>query len=255
MTTTTAPVPADDRASAFQLVLVFLSFFVIIALIIEAVVPLAPATAALLQMMDTAICVVFLVDFGIRFARAESKWRFMRWGWIDLLASIPAVEAFRWGRMVRIVRVLRAFRSVRVFVTFFLQKRADSALAVISSIVIALMIFGSLAMLNVERASESNIRTPSDVLWWSLATITTVGYGDRYPVTNEGRIIAVLMMVGGATLFSTFTAFIATKLLQPSSDSQNDDLQRLAEEVRLLREELERHGITRPHDAERRAGA
>ena len=104
MSTTTVPVPADDRASAFQLVLVFLSFFVIIALIIEALVPLAPATAALLQMIDTAICVVFLVDFGIRFARAESKWRFMRWGWIDLVASIPAVDAFRWGRMVRIIR-------------------------------------------------------------------------------------------------------------------------------------------------------
>jgi voltage-gated potassium channel len=253
--TATAPVRADDRTSAFQLVMVLLSLFVIITLIIEGLVPLAPETAELLQLIDTAICFVFLADFGIRFARAESKWKFMRWGWIDLLASIPMVDGFRWGRLVRVIRVLRAFRSVRVFVSFFLRKRAESALAVITSIVIALMIFGCLAMLNVERASESNIRTASDVLWWSLTTITTVGYGDRYPVTAGGRIIAVLMMVGGATLFSTFTAFIATKLLEPASSSQNDDVQRLIEEVRLLREELERHGIARPRDADRQLGA
>ena len=254
MTTTTAPASAEDRTSVFQLVMVVLSFYVIAALIIEGLVPLHPATAELLQIIDTAICFVFLADFGIRFARAESKWRFMRWGWIDLLSSIPMLDGFRWARLVRVMRVLRAFRSVRVFVSFFLHKRAESALAVVTSLVIALMIFGCLAMLNVERTSESNIRTPSDVLWWSLATITTVGYGDRYPVTTEGRIIAVLMMIGGATLFSTFTAFVATKLLQPASDSQNDDIRRLAEEVRLLREELERHGIAQPRDTERRFG-
>ncbi|HEX6097829.1 MAG TPA: ion transporter [Thermoanaerobaculia bacterium] len=253
----TAAVPsrADDRTSVFQLVMVVLSLYVIVALIIEGLLPLAPATAELLRIIDTAICFVFLADFGVRFARAESKWKFMRWGWIDLLASIPMLDGFRWARLVRVVRVLRAFRSVRVFVTFFLHKRAESALAIITSLVIALMIFGCLAMLNVERASESNIRTPSDVLWWSLTTITTVGYGDRYPVTTEGRVIAVLMMIGGATLFSTFTAFIATKLLEPASTSQNDDVQQLIEEVRLLRQELERHGIAQPRDAERRAGA
>ena len=218
--------------------MVFLSLYVIVALIIEALVPLAPATAELLRWIDTAICFVFLADFVVRFVRAESKWKFMRWGWIDLLASIPMLDGFRWGRLVRVVRVLRAFRSVRVFISFFLRKRADSALAVITSVVIALMIFGCLGMLNVERASESNIRTPSDVLWWSMATVTTVGYGDRYPVTTEGRIIAVLMMIGGATLFSTFTAYVATKLLEPASSEQNDDIQRLIEEVRALREEV-----------------
>jgi voltage-gated potassium channel len=255
MTTIAATARPEDRASAFQLVMVFLSFYVIVALVIEAVVPLKPATAELLQMLDTVICFVFLADFGIRFARAESKWRFMRWGWIDLVSSIPMVDAFRWGRVVRVFRVLRAFRSVRVFVTFFLRKRAESALAVITSLVIALMIFGCLAMLNVEVASESNIRTPSDVLWWAMTTMTTVGYGDRYPVTTEGRIIAVLMMIGGTALFSTFTAYIATKLLEPASDTQQNEIQLLIEEVRALREAVERHGITDPRDAERPTGS
>ena len=252
MTTATAP-SRDDRTSLFQLVMVFLSLYVIVALFIETIVKLPPETAALLQLIDTLICVVFLLDFGIRFAKAESKWRFMRWGWIDFLASIPMVDAFRWGRLVRVVRVLRAFRSARVFATFFMRKRADSALASVVAISVALVIFGSLAMLNVESDEQSNIKTPGDALWWSLATITTVGYGDRYPVTAEGRVIAVMLMIAGAALFSTFTAFIATFFLQPAE--QNDRIEELVQEVRALREDLERHGISRTADADRRIGA
>lgn len=238
----------------FQLVMVFLSLYVIVALFIETVVPLPPETAALLQLFDTLICVVFLIDFGVRFAKAESKWKFMRWGWIDLLASIPMMDAFRWGRLVRVIRILRAFRSARVFATFFFYKRADSALASVSALAIALVIFGSLAMLNVESDASSNIKTPGDALWWSLATVTTVGYGDRYPVTAEGRVIAVMLMIAGAALFSTFTAFVATYFIQSPPD-QNEDVKALVEEVRALREELERHGIATPRDTERRVGA
>ena len=228
--------------------MVFLSLYVIVALFIETVVPLPPETAALLQLIDTLICVVFLIDFGVRFVRAESKWKFMRWGWIDLLASIPMMDAFRWGRLVRVVRILRAFRSARVFATFFFAKRAESAFATVSALAFALVIFGSLAMLNVETDSGANIKTPGDALWWSLTTITTVGYGDRYPVTAEGRVIAVLLMIAGAALFSTFTAFIATYFMQ-APPAENDKLDALVEEVRALREELERMRITRPHDA------
>ena len=233
--------------------MIVLSVYVVAALFLESLVKLTPATASLLEMIDTLICVVFLVDFGIRFARAESKAKFMRWGWIDLLASIPMLDALRWGRLVRVVRVLRAFRSARVFATFFLRRRAESALATVTALGIALVIFSSLAILNLENDAQSNIRTPGDALWWSLTTITTVGYGDRYPVTTEGRVLAVSLMIAGAALFSTFTAFVATFFMQ--APKQNDEMVALVEEVRALRAELERHGISRPHDAERRIGA
>jgi len=233
--------------------MIVLSVYVVAALFLESLVKLTPATASLLEMIDTLICVVFLVDFGIRFARAESKAKFMRWGWIDLLASIPMLDALRWGRLVRVVRVLRAFRSARVFATFFLRRRAESALATVTALGIALVIFSSLAILNLENDAQSNIRTPGDALWWSLTTITTVGYGDRYPVTTEGRVLAVSLMIAGAALFSTFTAFVATFFMQ--APKENEEMVALVEEVRALRAELERHGISRPHDAERRIGA
>lgn len=233
--------------------MVVLSLYVVVALFLESLIKLTPATASLLQMIDSMICVVFLVDFGVRFTRAESKAKFMRWGWIDLIASIPTIDALRWGRLIRIVRILRAFRSARVFATFFLRRRAESALATVTTLGIALVIFSSLAILNLETDTQSNIRTPGDALWWSLTTITTVGYGDRYPVTAEGRVLAVTLMIAGAALFSTFTAFVATYFM--TAPKQNDEMVALVEEVRALRAELERHGISRPHDAERRIGA
>lgn len=244
-------------AGPFQLVMVVLSLYVIVALFIESVVKLTPETTAMLQTFDTLICFVFLIDFGIRFAKAESKVKFMKWGWIDFIASIPMMDALRWGRMVRIVRVLRAFRSARVFTTFFLGRRAESALASVVVLSLMLVIFASLAILNLEVEESSNIKTPGDALWWSLTTITTVGYGDRYPVTTEGRIIAVALMIAGAALFSTFTAFIATFFMQaPAQPEKNEELLALVEEVRALRADLERHGITTgPREAERRIGA
>ncbi|HEV7241856.1 MAG TPA: ion transporter [Thermoanaerobaculia bacterium] len=244
---TTATLPPPERTSPFQLVMVVLSLYVVVALFMESLIKLTPATASLLQMIDSMICVVFLVDFGVRFTRAESKAKFMRWGWIDLIASIPTIDALRWGRLIRIVRILRAFRSARVFATFFLRRRAESALATVTTLGIALVIFSSLAILNLETDTQSNIRTPGDALWWSLTTITTVGYGDRYPVTAEGRVIAVLLMIAGAALFSTFTAFVATFFME--APKQNDEMAALAEEVRALRAELERHGISSSRDA------
>jgi len=79
---------------------------------------------------------------------------------------------------------------------------------------LVLVTFGSVTVLHVETAPESNIRTPGNALWWSLATMGTVGYGDKYPVTAEGRTIAIVLMIGGIGLFGTFTGYLATWFLQ-----------------------------------------
>ena len=71
--------------------------------------------------------------------------------------------------------------------------------------------------------TNSNIKTAEDAIWWAWVTITTVGYGDKYPVTTEGRIIASFLMTAGVGLFGTFTGFIASWFLEKKSDIQNSD--------------------------------
>lgn len=73
-----------------------------------------------------------------------------------------------------------------------------------------MIIFSSIAILQVETDANSNIKTAEDAIWWAYVTITTVGYGDKFPATTEGRIIAALLMAGGMALVGTFTAFLAS---------------------------------------------
>lgn len=90
-----------------------LSVYVLLALAFQSFGQPDPLVHVLLDRIDFLICIFFLMDFAIRFANAPSKWRFMRWGWIDLLSSIPIWDPLRLGRAVRAVRILRVLRVIR----------------------------------------------------------------------------------------------------------------------------------------------
>src|SRR5262245_5098695 len=109
-----------DKFGPFQFLILVLSIYVIIALLIDTLIKLPHEISKILSMVDNFIFVIFLVDFINRFYKAENKWKFMRWGWIDLLSSIPTLEVMRAGRLLRVVRLLRllrAFRSMRILIT------------------------------------------------------------------------------------------------------------------------------------------
>jgi len=203
---------ARQNTGPYQLFMLLLCLVVLVNLALETFMALPPDVAAILGWMDNAICVLFLIDFAISLARAESAWRyFATWGWIDLLSSVPAVEALRWGRAARVLRILRLLRGVRaarLLSTFVLERRAQSAILAVFFVSILLVAVASISVLEFERGEGVNIHGPEDALWWSIVTMATVGYGDRYPVTTGGRIVGVVLMVGGIALFGTFTGFV-----------------------------------------------
>ena len=113
---TTDRTSEHQRSAPYELFMLGLSLYVLVALAADAFLPLHPETRRVLSYADTAICAVFFADFVRNLVRAESKLGYLKWGWIDLLSSVPMVGAFRLGRVARIVRVfrvLRAFRSVK----------------------------------------------------------------------------------------------------------------------------------------------
>lgn len=231
----------NEQLGPFQVVMLILSIYVLGALFVEAAVELPPDMEILLRHIDNAICVIFLVDFGVRLARSRDRLRFLRWGWIDAISSIPAIDVLRWGRLVRIVRilrVLRAFRSTRVLVKYFFRNRAQGTFATVALISVTLTIFASIAVLNVENVPESNIKSANDALWWSFVTITTVGYGDKYPVTPEGRVIAVFLMTAGVGLFGTFTGLLASFFVEADQEQEAAEVDAVLIELRAIREEL-----------------
>lgn len=202
-----------EKPGFLNLLIIVLSIYVLVALLADTFFKLPPEVSRILNMADNAICFVFLWDFGLRLYKAPNKLKFMQWGWIDLLSSIPTLDMMRAGRMLRLVRllrILRAFRSTKHLVQHIFRRRTQGALTAAAIIAVLMIIFSSIAILQVEQDANSNIKTAEDALLWAYVTITTVGYGDKYPVTTEGRMIAALLMTVGVGLFGTFTAWLAS---------------------------------------------
>ena len=196
-----------------NIIVFFLSLYVIVALIVDTFFPLSAEVSRLLHDVDYAICIVFFIDFLHRFFTAKKKSHYLRWGWIDLLSSIP-MSVFLAGRLFRIfqlVRVVRAMRSINFISHYFLKNKIKGAFTSAAVLAFVMIVFCAIGILKVEKdAPHSNIKTAEDALWWAYATITTVGYGDKVPVTTEGRMIATILMTVGVGLFGTFTAYVAS---------------------------------------------
>jgi voltage-gated potassium channel len=153
------------------------------------------------------------LDFIIRFYKAKSKLKFMRWGWIDLISSIPTFEYLRIGRIfraIRLLRIIRAIRSTKELIHHFRKNRVESALTSMAILTVLLLVFASITILKAEDVPQGNIKTAGDALWWAFGTITTIGYGDLYPVTTWGRIIASVLIVFGVGLFGTLSGLITS---------------------------------------------
>ncbi len=203
----------NNKLKMFDLVILALSVYVLLALLADTFFKLPPELSKLLNFIDNIVCAIFLIDFFYRFFKAESKLKFMKWGWIDFISSIPMVDFLRWGRAFRIMRLfrlLRAFKSTKYLVSYVFRNRQQGAFTSVAIIAILMVIFSSIAMLQVETDPNSNIKTAEDSIWWAFVTVTTVGYGDKYPVTTEGRVIAAFLMITGVGLFGTFTGFVAS---------------------------------------------
>ncbi|MBT3392999.1 MAG: potassium channel family protein [Elusimicrobiaceae bacterium] len=197
----------DTDINLFEIIVLFLSLYSVIAIAMIMFLELPDKVELLITRIDFLVCLVFLSEFTYNMIRVEKKWSyFLRSGWIDLVSSIPVIEYLRYGRIFRIFRLARFFNIMR----YILKERSHLVTASAFLVLIFVLIFASIGMLLVETAGDSNIQTPIDALWWAFITITTVGYGDHFPVTIQGRMIAVFMAIIGISFFSVLTAYITS---------------------------------------------
>jgi voltage-gated potassium channel len=206
----------SHKVSAFQAALLILTLLLLCSLVADTVFVLPKEVSDLIHIIDTIACCVFFADFCVRLHHAESKRDFLKWGWIDLIACIPNLEFMRWGRMVRvlrIIRLLRGVRSVQKALGIIFQDRLRSGVVSVIFAACLMIAFASVSILVCERQADGNIKTAEDALWWSVTTMTTVGYGDKFPVTTEGRVIGVVLMVGGVSMFGCLSGLAASFFL------------------------------------------
>ncbi len=185
------------------------------------------ATRDVVIAVDTVLSIVFLLDFLARFRRAPRRGRyfFREFGWADLLASLPfpEVKVLRIFRLVRVERLLGQ-KGVRRIGRNLLRDPAGSALFSLLLIAVLVLEFGSLLMLGLERnIPNANITTASDALWYVVVTMSTVGYGDEYPVGTAGRELGALVIVVGVGIFGTLTGYLANLFLTPRATRESAD--------------------------------
>lgn len=198
-----------------------------------------PNIVAVIHYIDTGICLVFFIDFLYQLYNAPNRWRyFYTWGWIDLLSSIPMVDELRAGRIIRIyrlIRVLRCIKTINILVHFFAHKKITNIFLIASLLTLITLAISSIAILVFENVPDANIKSGEDALWWAYVTITTVGYGDRFPVTTEGRILGAILMTIGVGMFGIFSGVVASWCIQPIEDKQDIELEDVQSEVAELK--------------------
>jgi voltage-gated potassium channel Kch len=176
--------------------------------------------------VQALICVFLLVDAFYRLIRAPSKRRFLSrpYNWLYFVGSLPipficAVRLVPTWIMVRRLKLA----DYEALGRGALRRRAQSTLLSVILVTILVLEFGSIAVLGAEwQASNSNIKTAQDALWWAVVTVATVGYGDRYPTTLGGRVTGVFMMVVGVAVFAALSSFLAQWFLRQRSAPEND---------------------------------
>ncbi len=225
---------SNRKVTPYQLFMFLLCIFVLGAMAFEVTLPIDSDTKKILNTVDTAICVIFFVDFLWRLATAKDRLGYLRWGWLDLVSSIPAVSWFRLGRIfrvLRVIRVLRGLHSIKDLMAVGIKNRSESTFLSVVLVTIITITFGSIIILHFEQNFEgSNITTVEESLWWCFVTVTTVGYGDYFPVSTEGRMVACVLMTIGVGLFGTFTGFVATWFLE-GREGQDKRVQKLRHQL------------------------
>ena len=218
--------PGELKNSNYEAFIVALSILSVANIFIGLLIRV-PDVANVINVTDALLSFIFLGDFLYRLFTARTKRAYFvrQLGWLDLLSSLPFPQAklFRLFRVFRVVRLLRESGFNR-FVQAVLHDRAGSALLIVLFLIILLLEFGSTLMLAIElRASDGNIKSAGDAIWYTYVTVTTVGYGDRYPVTDAGRVMGMVIMTIGVGLFGTLTGFLANAFVKPVTRDGNGE--------------------------------
>jgi len=217
---------SELKSVGYEIFIGILSILSIVNLVLLYVVQ-DKSLDTVLTVMNAIFSMIFLADFLYRIFTAPSAaaYFFKHFGWADLLASLPFTQ-FKILRIFRLIRVYRLLREVGISTIgrALIKDRAGSSLYILLLMGIFVLEFGSLTMLRVEQgAPGANITTASDAIWYTIVTISTVGYGDKYPVTDAGRIVGAGIIVIGVGIFGTFTGYLANFFLSPKAPAPHGD--------------------------------
>jgi voltage-gated potassium channel len=176
---------------------------------------------------------LFVLEFGSRILAARSRLDYLKGHWIDVIALAPPIRIARPLRLLRLLRLVRAFAGIYRAGLHLNGLARHKGFAWLLLAWLGVMAVCSAWLYIAEHGINKTVDNPFDALWWGVVTLTTVGYGDVTPVTTEGRLAAMALMLLGIGLFGAITATITSYLLSRDSHhiparSLVNDLERLS---------------------------
>lgn len=212
-----------DTPSPIEMAMMILSLLSVIIVLVMTFGRLDSETYRLLFFIDSGICMIFMLNFFIGLFRARDKLFFIKHHWVDFIASIPAIEALRMARLFQILRVIRLIRMSRSLLLPLIKQRKQATLASLLVAMVTILTLASVIILIVESGTEgANIQTAEQAIWWALVTISTVGYGDHYPVSTAGHIIGGVVIVSGVSFFGVISGYMASVFVAPDEAERQE---------------------------------
>ncbi len=240
----------DDKIKqVLDAIIIILIITDLFLLILMTFINLPPLTVSMIIDFDLFVCIVLFFEFIIKMRNEESKLKYMRKNWIDMVAMIPvdfllAVTADYVG-LIRFIRLVRLIRLVRVFV--LLKKGQENIVdflrktKLVHGAIIFLFILsaGTVSFFLLEHSSNGDVDSFDDALWYVIVTITTVGYGDISPTSVGGRIAGAIIMIAGVFFMSLLTASLASIMIEKETKEESDKtLEEMKSQMENMRHEM-----------------
>lgn len=204
-----------------SLLSLFLSFMALIVISALLFAPISASGRTILIGLDFIICSLFILQLTVDLIRSTDRVQYMKTHWIDFIASIPLIEPLRFARLFHIFRVILVIRSGEAILKQLARNRHETTLVSILLVLIVLITAGAGMMLLAESSDpRANITHIGDAVWWAFVTVSTVGYGDHYPVTAFGKVLAAGIIICGVGLFGMTSGLITSLLSSPSSSEE-----------------------------------
>lgn len=219
-----------DRAVEVPMVVLAILWLPI--LIVPYLVHLSPGWAESFAVIDVTIWAIFAFEYGTKFVLSPDRWIFFKTHVLDLIVVVvPFLRPLRILRLIRVIALATgAFKRSKSILT-------HKGLHFVLLAAMVMLFAGAAVVLGFERhAHGSNIHNYGQALWWAVVTMSTVGYGDRYPVSPGGQGVAVFLMILGIAMLGVITASVASFFVE-------EDTKKVRGEVEEMREQLNRMEI------------
>jgi voltage-gated potassium channel len=202
-----------------------------------------PQVAAAAVAVNWIVWVGFCAEYLIKLVLTPNRSTYVRQAWFDLLIivfsppflvpdSFQALRSLRALRVLRVIRLLRAFAVAALGLRLLRRLLRHHRFQYVLTVAVAVVGVGAIAIYVLEGGRNTAVGSIADALWWAVVTATTVGYGDVSPVTPEGRLVAVVLMITGIGVIGVFTATVASFFFEQGSGTDTAHL-----EARLVRVE------------------